>query len=559
MIKKLIVKNFVIIEDIELDFNSGMTVITGETGAGKSLIIDTINLLLGERADNDMIRDGATSSTIIGVFSSNDKINKLLEKFNIKILEDITIERIISNSKNQIKINGEAITLQYLKQISKLLADIHIQNDTIKLFNPDNYLELVDPKLDNKFDNLMNLYVKSLYDYNEAYKIYDKVLTGQKETLERLEFLEYEKDEIERLELYPNIDKELEEEIKKLENFDKISTNLNQAYSSLESNEFSALDNIYDAAKLIEKISAYDSRYSEFSEKLLDTYYISSEIKDEIAKEIKSLDYDEEELNIKQERLNDINKAKEKYKKSVIELIDYYKKISLDIEMVNNYDELLKEKKNELIKYHNVLKDNANALHEYRLKIASNMEKSIIKECQDLDLSNAIFKINLNIPDISDPFNKNPYLANGIDTCDFLVSFNKGESLKLLHKVASGGEASRIMLAFKSFFASKTDVSLMIFDEIDTGVSGITAKKIADKMYEISKKLQVICITHLPQVAAKGDYHKFIYKEEINDRTYTKVIDLDYDKRVEEIATMLSGDKLSLYAIEHAKELLNNK
>jgi serine/threonine protein kinase len=181
-----------------------------------------------------------------------------------------------------------------------------------------------------------------------------------------------------------------------------------------------------------------------------------------------------------------------------------------------------------------------------------------LEDKANFNLSNAIFKINLNIPDISDPFNKNPYLANGIDTCDFLVSFNKGESLKLLHKVASGGEASRIMLAFKSFFASKTDVSLMIFDEIDTGVSGITAKKISDKMYEISKKLQVICITHLPQVAAKGDYHKFIYKEEINDRTYTKVIDLDYDKRVEEIATMLSGDKLSLYAIEHAKELLNN-
>ena len=255
----------------------------------------------------------------------------------------------------------------------------------------------------------------------------------------------------------------------------------------------------------------------------------------------------------------DINKAKEKYKKSVDELIEYNKKIALDIEMVTNYDEVLKEKKEDVIKSHKELVKYANLIHEYRLKIASKMEKGIIKECLDLDLNNSLFNIKIDNADTTDPFNKTIFNSKGIDTCNFLISFNKGESLKPLHKVASGGEASRIMLAFKSYFADKSDVSLMIFDEIDTGVSGITAKKIADKMYEISKKLQVICITHLPQVAARGDYHKFIYKEEINNRTYTKVNDLDYDKRVEEIATMLSGDRLSLYAIEHAKELLNIK
>ena len=559
MIKKLTVNNFVIIENISLEFNKGMTVITGETGAGKSLIIDTINLLLGERADNDMIRDGANYALVEGIFDTNDKINLLLEKYNIDIKDDITIERIISNTKNQIKINGNIVTLQILKNISRLLADIHIQNDTMRLFNPDTYLDLLDPKNNNEFIKLINSYTKALYDYEEKMKLYEKVLKGQKETLDRLEFLEYEHKEIDSLGLYLNIDKELEEDINKLENYDKISNNLNQAYNNLENSNYSALDSIYDAAKLLEKISDYDEKYLEYKEKLLDTYYISSEIKDEISKEINSLDFDEEELNIKIEKLNDINKAKEKYKKTVEELIEYNKKISLDIEMVTNYDELLNEKKQDVINSHKSLIKYANDIHEFRLKIASKMEKGIIKECMDLDLNNTLFNIKLDIPDLSDPFNKSIFTPKGIDTCNFLISFNKGESLKPLHKVASGGEASRIMLAFKSFFADKSDVSLMIFDEIDTGVSGITAKKIADKMYEISKKLQIICITHLPQVAARGDYHKFIYKEEINNRTFTKVSDLNYDKRVEEIATMLSGDRLSLYAIEHAKELLNNK
>ena len=361
------------------------------------------------------------------------------------------------------------------------------------------------------------------------------------------------------MELYPNIDKELEEEISKLENYDKISSNLIEAYNNLESNDFSALESIYDAAKNLDKISGYDSKYAEFNEKLMDTYYISSEIKDEIRKEIDSLDYDEEELNIKQEKLNNITKAKDKYKKTVDELIEYYNKISLDISMVNNYDEVLKEKKEDLINKYNILIKNAKDLHDYRIKIAKKMEESIIKECIDLDLNNTLFEINIKNEPCDDPFNKSIFMPRGIDNVEFLVSFNKGESKRPLNKVASGGEASRIMLAFKAFFVNNTDVSVMIFDEIDTGVSGITAKKIANKMYEISKSIQVICITHLPQVAAKGDYHKFIYKEEINNRTYTKAIDLNEDKRIEEIATMLSGDTLSIYAIEHAKELLNNK
>ncbi len=558
MILKLSVKNFVIIEDVSIDFKSGMSVITGETGAGKSLIIDTINLLLGERADNEMIRDGFDSAQVLGIFTNDSNISELLNKYNIKEESNLTIERIISKTKNIIKINNTTVTLQILKHFAKYLADIHIQNDTMKLFNPDTYIDFLDPKNDDKFDKLINEYTKLLYDYKDALKTYNIVLKGQKETLEKLEFLEYTNKELDALNLEEDIDIRLDEEIKKLENFDKISNNLKEAYYNLESDNFSSLDNIYDSAKCLEKISVYDEKYNEYNEKLLDIYYIGTEIKDLISKELNSLDYDEEELNIKVDKLNEINKAKDKYKMSVSELIEYNKKISLEISMVNNYDEVLEEKKNLVLKAFDKLSNSCNKIHDYRLKLASSMEKAIIKECMDLDLSNTSFNIDLKMNDLSNPFNDSVFLNNGIDVCDFLISFNKGESKKSLHKVASGGEASRIMLAFKSFFADKSDVSLMIFDEIDSGVSGITAKKISDKMYEISKKLQVICITHLPQVAARGDNHIFIYKEEANNRTYTKVKELTKDERIEEIATMLSGDRLSIYALEHAKELLNN-
>ena len=557
MLLKLSVKNFVIIEDVTIDFKSGMSVITGETGAGKSLIIDTINLLLGERADNEMIRDGYESASILGIFTNDSNILELLNKYNIKKEDNLVIERIISKTKNVIKINNTQVTLQILKHFSKYLADIHIQNDTMKLFNPDTYIDFLDPKNDDKFDKLINDYTKLLYDYKDSLKIYNTVLKGQKETIQKLEFLEYTNKELDALDLEEGLDIRLEEEIKKLENFDKISNNLRDAYNNLESDNYSSLDNIYDSAKSLEKISSYDDKYAEYNEKLLDIYYIGTEIKDLISKELNSLDYDEEELNIKVERLNEINKVKDKYKMNLSELIEYNKKISLEISMVNNYDEVLEEKKNECVMAFNKTCEASKKIHDYRVKLASNMEKSIIKECMDLDLSNTSFNIDLKMNDISNPFNDSIFLNNGIDICDFLISFNKGESKRSLHKVASGGEASRIMLAFKSFFAEKSDVSLMIFDEIDSGVSGITAKKISDKMYEISKKLQVICITHLPQVAARGDNHIFIYKEENNNRTYTKVKELNKDERIEEIATMLSGDRLSVYALEHAKELLN--
>lgn len=558
MLERLNVKNFAIIEDLTVDFSSGMTVLTGETGAGKSLIIDTISLLLGARADSDMIRYGEKSASICGTFTSNNSfIDELLNKYEIPVYDKITILREIADSgKNIIKINNHQVTLSMLKNISVHLADIHIQNDTYKLFNPDSYLLILDSKNDSKFDKLLADYLMNYSKYLEALKEYNHIKEGKKQALDKLEFLKYECDELSNLNLYENIDVELEEKIAKLSNYDKIFSSLNEAYNTLNS-EMNGIDSLYNASKSIEKIASYDSKYKDYCEKLLDSYYISSEIKEDIYNQIESLDFDEDELNQSIERLNEIEHAKTKYKKSVSELISYLNEITIEIEMVTNYDEVFKEHEEKCKDLFNKALSSGLKLSEYRKKLSLKMTSQIEKECKDLDLDNTIFDIKFNEIDCSDFTNKDIFHENGIDEIEFMISFNKGEPLKPLHKVASGGEMSRIMLAFKSYLSANTDLSLMVFDEIDTGVSGATAKKIAIKMHQISKHVQVLCITHLPQVAAIGDQHKHIYKELIDGRTKTRIEDLSYDRRVEEIAMMLSGDKLSMYALEHAKSLLS--
>lgn len=559
MLVSLSVKNFAIIEDLNINFKPNMTVLTGETGAGKSLIIDTISLLLGQRADSDMIRYGKDKATITGVFSyDNPRINELLNRFGIEILEDITIERTITNTKNTIKVNNSLISLTMLKQLATILADIHTQNDTYRLFNPDTYLDFITPNDDSKYDNLFSKYTINYTKYLEAIKKYNHILKGQKESLERLEFLEYEQKEISSLNLYEGIDEELSLSVSKLENYDKIFSSLSKAYEALD-NEYFSIDQIYTAAIELGKIKDLDNNFNENEEKLLDSYYILEEIKNSISKEIKNMDFDEDELNYKTEVLNNIEKIKTKYHKSVKELLQYLDEITLQIDMVNNYDFVLKEASDNVINSFKNLKDSALKLSNYRKNICLNIAKGIINECNDLDLNDTKFEISL-LNDINDdPFNKDQFMESGIDTVLFMVSFNKGEPLRALHKVASGGEMSRMMLAFKSFFSSNNNLSLMVFDEIDTGVSGQTAKKIAKKLEAISKKTQILCITHLPQVAAIGDNHIHIYKEVIDNRTTTHIKDLSIDERIEEVALMLSGDRMSVYALEHAKALLNEK
>lgn len=560
MLKSLSVKNFAIIEDIHIDFKEGMTVLTGETGAGKSLIIDTISLLLGQRADSDMIRYGEKKAIISGIFSyDNPLLDDILTRFDILKTKELTITREIQdNGKNTIKLNDTFISLTMLKQISNFLADIHIQNDTFKLLNQDSYLSMICPNQDPTYDKLVSSYMMAYSKYLDSYHKYEHILKGQKESQDRLEYMIYEQQELQNLHLEKGLDSSLTQEIAKLENYDKIFSNLNEAYENLENNYFS-IDSIFEAANHLKKIADLDPSYQEAQEKALDCYYILDEIKANISNQLGNLDFDQEELNAKIEQLNAIEKVKTKYKKTVEELIAYLEQITLEIDMVNHYDDVLQEAKEAVISTHKDLVDKATKLSSYRKKIASEIEKGILKECHDLDLEDTRFSIVFENPSLDDPFDSSVFNEQGMDTIDFRISFNPGEPLKPLHKVASGGEMSRIMLAFKSYFAKTSHLSLMVFDEIDTGVSGSTAKKIALKMKSISQYSQILCITHLPQVASIGNYHIHIYKQVAQNRTTTHYKYLNLEERIEEVALMLSGDKMSLYALEHAKAMLKEE
>ena len=556
MLLKLSVKNFAIIEDLTVEFKSGMTVLSGQTGAGKSLIIDSISLLLGQRGDNDMIRYGADKAYIEGVFTyDNPVIDKILSDYNLPVCENITIYREISKTKAQVKVNGVNVTLLMLKNITNHLADVHVQHDTFRLFNKDTYISFIDPKNDEKFDKLYNDYQIKLLAYNEALKKYDHILKSSKESKDKLDYLEFTYKELSELDLVLNEDEILEEKIAKLSNFDKIFNNLKEAISNME-NEYFSLDNIYNSLDAVNKISSYDKEYEETAKKIDEAYYNLDDSLRDLKRYLKYLDFDSDELDMLNERHALIENMKFKYKKSVNDLISYQEQVKLELDMINNYDEVLNKSYVKLTDEYKKLVSSSKLLTEFRKNRSNDISKQIESLCKDLELPHTKFSVVFEDVQFENPLDKHIFLEHGVDVCEFMISTNLGEPLKPLSKVASGGEMSRIMLAFKTFFAKESHMSLQVFDEIDSGVSGYVASQIAKKMKEISSFCQVLAITHLPQVAAISDNHYNIYKEERDGRTFTNIELLSSDDRVLAIAKMLSGEKISKYALDAAKELL---
>lgn len=559
MLAEIKVKNFAIIEDIEVVFDKNMTVLTGQTGAGKSLIIDAIGLILGARADLDMIRYGENESVVTAKFINlaSESIDAIRSHgFNFE--DELVITRTISlNGKSTIKINGVGVTLQQLKQIGLYLGDIHVQHDTYRLINKENYLSFLDEYKNKTFLNSYNQYQISHVRYLDSIKKYNDCLKKNNDLTSKLDYLQFQKEELENLCLEEDIDLKLSLEIEKLSNFDKIYTSLNEAYQNL-SDEYLNLDSLYEAADNLKKVKDYDEEYKTSSEALFDSYYAIEEIRSFLYKAKDSLDFDPNYLDELNSRLYEINKAKDKYKMSVNEMIKYLDDISLELQLITNYDEAILNLKKDIEKNHEILVKNAIKLREYRMKEAKKCEKELVSECLNLDLEHTKFEISFNDVDLSDIFKTSVFLDNGIDVVEFNITFNKGEPLKPLSKVASGGELSRIMLAFKSMYLKKNPLSFMVFDEIDSGISGVTARKIAKKMHDISKQTQVLAITHLPQVASIADTHLYISKDEVNSRTTTSVKKLSYEDRITEIGIMLSGLELSPSILQTAKAMIDS-
>ncbi|MGD9910081.1 MAG: DNA repair protein RecN [Candidatus Izemoplasmatales bacterium] len=557
MLKHLTIHNFAIIDSLSLDFHQGFTVLTGETGAGKSILIDAISLLLGDRASTEMIRSGKEAATVEAIFTyESSDISAKLTKLGIATLDnELVIHRTISlSNKNAIKINNQSVSLQDLKDITKHLADIHSQFDTQRLINPQTYIDLIDGFLKQKMDKVVEEYKVELSIYHQKYKEMNELIKKKNDLLQKLEMYQFQLKELNSLDLQNvNMD-ELKNEELSLQNFDQIYSLLQEAKSLLDDSEMMNL--FFDFKELLIKISRFQSEFKEQSTKIDEYYYEIDDVRRDLSKQLDKMSFDPAYLEDLQERINHLEKIEKKYAMSIPELIEYQAFIEKEIDQSVNYDEYL-EKANQslLIAFNNTI-EKAKAITLLRRQVASKITKEIKNVLEDLVLPKTEFEIEVseNLPNsVND---SQMFLSSGCNQIEFMISTNVGEPLKPLSKTASGGEMSRIMLAFKTIFIRSQNLSTMIFDEIDTGISGFVAKKIAKKMKEISEYAQVLSITHIPQVVAFGDHHLKVEKKTVSSRTIASTKYLEYSERVNEIAAMLSGDKITSFAIENAKELL---
>ena len=554
MLTQLSVKNFAIIEDVNISFKDGLTVLTGETGAGKSLIIDSISLLLGDRANSEMIRNGEEKAFISGVFSFNNKrLSALLTKLDIDALDNnLEISRTITNNKNVIKANGKVISLNELKQIAKYLADIHQQFDMVKLLNRDNYLEIIDGIKFDLINDYKEKYLSSFALLKQKEKEYIDLVTYINEIKNKRDEYEYSLKELESFGLREDEEKEIDEEIELLNNFDKIYELLNQSKVLIEKD---SLDDIYGIKENISKLSGYQSEYSEMSERLNDYYYELEAIFEDIKKKVSRLDYDPNRLNELIERKSALNVLKKKYKKDVKELIEYQLTLESLLKNKEDLDSSLIEKRKEFESQYDETYSYAAALTKVRKDIATIAEKDVMNSLSDLALS-SIFKIEIIANEKDKDFSLSIFNENGVDSIEFYIETNIGEGIKPLSKVVSGGEMSRIMLALKALYIKSQKISTVIFDEIDTGISGEVARKVALKIKEIALSTQVITITHLPQVASLSNHHIKISKSVKGNRTYTTIKELNLDEKIYEIALMISDGKVTPKQLEYAKEMV---
>ena len=556
MLKKLVVKNFAILEDIEIDFYDGLTILTGETGAGKSLIIDSISLLLGERASVEMIRNGEEKALISGIFSfSNIYLESFLNKLNIQNNGEIEISRTISSSRNVIKVNGVTISLNDLKVIAHYLADIHLQFDMTKLLNKENYIEIVDGFKKDTIDEYKNKYLDSLNLLKEENNHYLDLLKRIEEIKNNEEQYKYDLKELKSLALEKDEENNIKERIAFLNNYDKIYSLIKESEEIINKD---ALSDIYQIKNNVNSLSSYQNEYKELYERINNAYYEIEDIFDSLNKKSRHFDYDPKELEDLEIRLSAINSLKKKHNKTFEELLIYQEELESILSKEEDYTTLLNEEKAKLIDIYDHTYSLANDLSKVRKEIAKVIEKESEKHLLDLGLK-SVFEVRINSFNKPNDIDLSIFNDNGIDDIDFYIETNIGEGLKPLAKIASGGEVSRIMLAFKALTIKSSKVETVIFDEIDTGISGEVASKVARKIYEISLMTQVISITHLPQVAALSKNHLKIAKEIKNKRTYTSIKYLSLDEKIYEIASLISGGKVSEKQLEYAKEMVLSK
>lgn len=550
MLKRLVITNLAIFENVDVSFKDGFSVLLGETGAGKSLMIDSLSLLLGARASSELIRSGESKASVKGYFlSSRPELKAYLSKINVPVIDDeIVIERIISQNKNVVKINSVTVSLNDLIKISKYLANIHNQFDFEKILNPENYLDIVDGFSSELSLRLKDEYLSLLNVYKERKNEYQALLDKKAKLDEAKDFYEYQYNELKGMSLSPNEEEEISSEISLLRNYDKIYS-LIQESSQIINGTF--MDDFYVLTNNLEKLSSFQKQYQDTFNKLNDRYFEINDILDTLKKDFRNLDYDPDRLNELEQRDSDLSSLQRKYKKSIPELISYRDELETVLGKNSSFEDTIKEKKEEMDSSLKEVLSKANELTLLRKSNAKLIEKELISSLKDLLLK---VKFEIVFKDVKQ--DETSLRGNGIDDIDFSIETNVGEGLKPLSKVISGGEASRIMLAFKALFIKANKIPTVIFDEIDTGISGETAQAVARKIKEISLVTQVISITHMPQVASLSDHDLLIAKEIKNGRTYSKVKELSLEEKIRQVAYLISGGKVTDKQLEYAKEMV---
>lgn len=556
MLKRLTIKNFAIIEDADISFKDGLTVLTGETGAGKSLLIDSIQLLLGERANLEMIRNGEDKALITGIFTfKNVRLSSYLSSLDIDVNDELMISRIISPNKSVVKINDKTVSLGELKIIAKYLADIHQQFDMVKLLNKDNYLDIVDGIRYELVLDYQKKYLDSLTLLKEKEKAYFDLKNKIESIKKERENYEYSLKELKALNLSFNEEEEINSRIELLKHYDQIYALMGENKELIEKD---SLNDIYMIKENLLKLSEYQNEYKETYDRINDYYYELEAIYDDLKRKFNRLDYSPEELDELETRRNDINIIKKKYQKTVPELIEYQAELETLLKSDEDLNISLKEVKDAFKAQYDETYSLALDLSNIRKEIAKNIEKDLIKSLDELMLK-VDFKIDFNTKNASKDLDTSIFMEKGVDEIDFLIETNIGEGLKPLAKVISGGEMSRIMLAFKALFIKSHKISTVIFDEADTGISGEVAQKVALMIKKISLSTQVIAITHLPQLASLSNNHIKVSKSVIKERTYTNIKELNLEEKIYEIASMISGGKVTEKQLEYAKELVLNQ
>ncbi|GEN84229.1 DNA repair protein RecN [Sporosarcina luteola] len=554
MLSEISIHNFAIIEHLEVSFEDGLTVLTGETGAGKSIIIDAVQLLAGGRGSQEFIRHGAKKAELEGMFTIEDEQHPVFQKlseFGIEYEDGSIILRrdLNSNGKTTCRVNGKLVTIASLREIGSQLIDIHGQHDNQELMHERGHIHLLDQfagqRLATAHDNYLEV-------YNQFIKLKRKLETAnenEQQIAQRIDLYSFQLNEIDAAELVIGEEEELEEEKMKLQHFNRLFERLNTAYESISGDQH-ALDWVGSAMSDLEDAASIDKELAEHAEAVSTSFYTLQDTAHEMKNIIDRMEFDPMRLSAVEDRLALLTSLKRKYGASIEDILIYREKIADGLDQLVNRDERIAQEQE---KFNQIMKDlevEANELSIIRQEAATRLEEAIMQQLKELHMEKSKFNVSITRKAA------NTYDGNGFDEVSFLISTNVGEPLKPLVKIASGGELSRIMLALKTIFSKHQGITSIIFDEVDTGVSGRVAQSIADKIAMVATHSQVLCISHLPQVAAMADHHLLIKKGVKDDRTMTAVSEIFDLERTKELSRMLSGAEITSLTLQHAEELL---